>query len=94
MFEHRIPWKFFVVIVYDFQGGGFFMCIYASIMSFATHSNIKDKNVCEYVFLFSIKNSSLQKKVLSRFRRQKFYFKRNLSTKFCNVFVFDFVLVK
>ncbi|WP_338205047.1 hypothetical protein, partial [Parageobacillus thermoglucosidasius] len=24
--------------VYDFQGGGFFMCIYASIMRFATRS--------------------------------------------------------
>ncbi|WP_241522714.1 hypothetical protein [Geobacillus thermodenitrificans] len=28
-----------MVTVYDFQGGGFFMCIYAFVMRFATRSN-------------------------------------------------------
>jgi hypothetical protein len=31
----------FLVNVYDFQGGGFFMYIYAFVMRFATRSDIK-----------------------------------------------------
>ncbi|WP_221215172.1 hypothetical protein, partial [Parageobacillus toebii] len=33
---------FFLITVYDFQGGGFFMCIYAFVMRFATRS-LKNK---------------------------------------------------
>jgi hypothetical protein len=29
----------FLATVYDFQGGGFFMCIYAFVMRFATRSD-------------------------------------------------------
>ncbi len=32
----------FLATVYDFQGGGFFMCIYAFVMRFATRSILKN----------------------------------------------------
>jgi hypothetical protein len=32
-----------LVTVYDFQGGGFFMCIYAFVIRFATRSIVKGK---------------------------------------------------